>query len=172
MGVYSQLHRARGAELTRVLLDEFVDAGVLRRIQRWYQVTLLTASAIFLLEAWNALQRCSFGTIVFGHFVAILRGSDDGDIRFGRDVVAHVALGHVSIQLADDLQINRAIRTNHVTTRESFFQHFLQQETQSRGGGQGNDLIIAGDFCQRLIGTLIGTINAGGVVGLDPAVAV
>lgn len=33
MGVYRPgLHRARGQKLTRVLLDEFVDAGVLRHI--------------------------------------------------------------------------------------------------------------------------------------------
>ena len=67
------------------------------------------------------LQRCSWHDS-FGHFVAILRGSDDGDIRFGRDVVAHIALGHVSIQLAnDDLQINWAIRTNHVSTGGHLF---------------------------------------------------
>ena len=157
MGVYRPgLHRARGQKLTRVLLDEFVDAGVLRHISDGIgQHTVNRIGDIFV----GGLE-CTFnvvaGTIVFGHFVAILRGSDDGDIRFGRDVVAHVALGHVSIQLAnDDLQINRAIRTNHVSTGgHLFFQHFLQQETQIAGGGQGNDLIIAGDFCQRLISLL------------------
>lgn len=110
MGVYRPgLHRARGQKLTRVLLDEFVDAGVLRHISDGIgQHTVNRIGDIFvggLERTFNVVA----GTIVLGHFVAILRGSDDGNIRFSSDVVAHVALGHVSIQLAnDDLQINRA----------------------------------------------------------------
>lgn len=93
MGVYRPgLHRARGQKLTRVLLDEFVDAGVLRHISDGIGQHTVNRIGDILLEARTHLQRCSWHDS-FGHFVAILRGSDDGDIRFGRDVVAHVALG-------------------------------------------------------------------------------
>ncbi len=56
----ARLAPGQRAEIKRVLLDEFVDAGVLRHISDGTVSTLLTASAIFLLEAWNAPQRCSW----------------------------------------------------------------------------------------------------------------
>lgn len=167
MGVYRfGLYRVRGQKLTRVLFDEFVDVGVLRYISDGIGQYIVNRIGDIFVGGLERIFNVVVGTIVFGYFVVILRGSDDGDIRFGRDVVAYVVLGYVSIQLVnDDLQINRVIRINYVITRGYlFFQYFLQQETQIAGGGQGNDLIIAGDFCQRLIGTLIGIINVYGDV--------
>ena len=75
--------------------------------------------------------------IVFGHFGAVGGGGDNRDICLRGDVVAHVALGNVGIQfIHDNLQIDCAVRPNHITARgHLFFQHFLQQEAQVAGGG-------------------------------------
>jgi hypothetical protein len=61
------------------------------------------------------------------------------------------------------LQVYSAVWSNHITAcGHLFFQYFLQQEAQIAGRGQRNQLVVAGDFCQRLILTLVGTVDANG----------
>lgn len=149
-----------------VLFDEFVDVGVLRYISDGIGQYIVNCIGDIFVGGLECIFNVVVGMIVFGYFVVILCGSDDGDICFGCDVVVYVVLGYVSIQLVnDDLQINWVIWINYVIMcGYLFFQYFLQQEMQIVGGGQGNDLIIVGDFCQRLIGMLIGIINVYGDV--------
>lgn len=92
---------------------------------------------MFCSRPGRRLQQVA-GAVVFGHFRAVCRGGDDGDIGFGGDVIAHVTLRDVSIEFVDDdLQIDRAVRANHVAARRHLFlQHFLQQEAQIAGGGE------------------------------------
>ena len=61
--------------------------------------TLLTALAIFFVGGLECAFNGIAGNDSFGHLVAVLRGSDDGDIGFGRDVVANVTLRDVSVQV-------------------------------------------------------------------------
>lgn len=78
--------------LTRVLLDEIVDAGVLRHIGDGISQDAVDGiSDVFVRGPEGTFNRVA-GAVVFGHLRAVCRGGDDGDIGFGGDVVAHVAL--------------------------------------------------------------------------------
>ena len=132
--------------LTRVLLDEIVDAGVLRHIGDGISQDAVDGiSDVFVRGLEGTFYRVA-GAVVFGHLRAVCRGGDDGDIGFGGDVVAHVALGDVSVEFVDDdLQIDCAVRANHVAARgHLFLQHFLQQEAQIAHARQTISDIIAG----------------------------
>ncbi len=108
--------------------------------------TLLTASAIFCWRPGTHLQRCSWHDS-FWSFVAILRGSDDGDIRFGRDVVATLPWDTSAYSwLTMICRLTGHSDQPCIHGRSFVFPALLAQETQIAGGGQGNDLIIAGDF--------------------------
>ncbi len=56
----ARLAPGQRAEINARSLDEFVNAGVLRHISDGIGQPLLTASAIFLLEAWNAPSTLSW----------------------------------------------------------------------------------------------------------------
>ncbi|MNP40634.1 hypothetical protein D3C76_1342870 [compost metagenome] len=141
-----------------------MNAGVLRHIGDGVgQHAVYGISDIGVGGLEGAFNRVAC-TVVLIHLVAVLRGGDDGDIRFGRDVIAHVALRDVSVQVVDDdLQINRAAWTNHIAAcGHLLLKHFLQQETQIARGRQGHQLVVTSDFRQRLVFTLICTVDAHG----------
>ncbi|MNP42927.1 hypothetical protein D3C76_1367200 [compost metagenome] len=141
-----------------------MNAGVLRHIGDGVsQHTIYRISNVLVRRLEGTFNRVACA-VVFVHFIAVLRGSDDGDIGFGGDIVTHVALRNVGIQIVhNDLQINCTAWADHITTRSHlFFQNFLQQETQVAGGCERDLLVIASHFCQRLILTLIGSVDAHG----------
>ncbi len=85
-------NRARNG-LTSVLLDEFVNAGVLRHIGNGVGQHAVNRIGNFGVGGIKSAFNIVACAVVFGHLVAICCGSDDGDIRFGGDAVTHVALG-------------------------------------------------------------------------------
>ena len=115
-------------KLTSVLLDEIVNAGVLRHIANGIGHHAINRIGDILVRGLKCAFNRVAGTIVFGHLVAVGVGDDNGDIGFGGDVVTHVTLRNVGVQfIDDDLQVNGAVRTNHIATRgHLFFKDFLQ----------------------------------------------